>query len=142
MILVSACLLGQCCRYDGKSKPDPKVLELNSKEPLLPVCPEQMGGLPTPRTPVERRGDRAVGREGKDRTEQFKKGAEEACRLAKLYGCRTAILKSRSPSCGCGQIYDGSFSHTLTEGDGFAAEALKMAGIHVLTEEELDACLA
>ena len=137
MILVSACLLGQRCRYDGGCRPNQKVLDLAEKEFLLPVCPEQMGGLPTPRVPVERRDGRAIDREGKDRTEEFRRGAEEACRLAELFGCREAVLKARSPSCGSGQIYDGTFTKTLREGDGFAAEALKKMGISVKTEEDL-----
>lgn len=137
MILVSACLLGQRCRYDGGCRPNQKVLDLAGKECLLPVCPEQMGGLPTPRVPVERRDGRAIDRAGKDRTAEFRRGAEEACRLAELFGCREAVLKARSPSCGSGQIYDGTFTKTLREGDGFAAEALKKMGISVKTEEEL-----
>ena len=134
-ILVSACLLGVCCRYDGQSKACPAVLELLKDHELIPVCPEQLGGLPTPRPPAEIQGDRVINREGIDVTAQYKKGAEEAARLYQLLRCDCAVLKARSPSCGCGEIYDGSFSGTLVPGDGITAQALKRLGIRVLTEE-------
>lgn len=108
-ILISACLLGIPCRYDGKAKPQPWAEALAARHDLVPVCPEQLGGLPTPRTPSERRGDRVVMNTGADVTEQYRRGAEAALRLCRLTGCEAAILKERSPSCGCGEIYDGSF---------------------------------
>ena len=98
------------------------------------MCPEQLGGLATPRQPAERQGDRVVTKEGTDVTEEYRRGAEETLKLARLFQCRAAILKERSPSCGSGRIYDGSFSSTLTDGDGTAAEALKAAGIPVAGE--------
>ena len=137
-ILVSACLLGCSCRYDGKSKPNDAVLALMEQHTLIPICPEQMGGLATPRVPAERRGDGVFTETGGDVTAQYRRGAEEALRLAKLYGCTHAILKERSPSCGSGQIYDGSFSRTLTDGDGVTAALLKENGITVLGENEVD----
>lgn len=137
-ILVSACLLGVRCRYDGESKACPAVLNLAKEHELVPVCPEQVGGLPTPRTPAEIQGERVVTRDGRDVTKEYQKGAEEAARLYQLFHCDCAILKARSPSCGCGQVYDGSFSGTLVPGDGITAQALKRLGVRVLTEETLD----
>ena len=100
-LLVSACLLGVCCRYDGQSKANEAVLRLADKHELIPVCPEQLGGLPTPRPPSEIRQGRVINRMGQDVTAQYQKGAEEALRLCRLLHCDAAILKARSPSCGC-----------------------------------------
>ena len=102
MILISACLLGCACRYDGKSKPHPLAQALARRGLVVPVCPEQLGGLPTPRAPSEQQNDRVVSANGTDVTTQYRRGAEEALRLAALYGCTTAVLKERSPSCGSG----------------------------------------
>ena len=140
-ILVSACLLGAACRYDGRSKPHPGVIELMKHHQLVPVCPEQLGGLPTPRTPSERRGDRVIMADGADVTEQYRRGAEEALRLCRLLGCEAAVLKERSPSCGKGQIYDGTFTGTLTAGWGVTAELLRQNGIPVYGESEIDLLL-
>lgn len=137
-ILVSACLLGCPCRYDGTAKADPRVLALMERHTLIPVCPEQLGGLPTPRLPSERREGGVFDRGGKDVTAQYRQGAEEVLRLARLYGCTHAVLKERSPSCGSGQIYDGSFSHVLVPGSGVAAELLAQNGITVLGESQAD----
>ena len=136
-ILVSACLLGCPCRYDGKSKPNDAVLALMEHHTLIPICPEQMGGLATPRVPAERKGGGVFTERGGDVTEQYRRGAEEALRLAQLYGCKYAILKERSPSCGSGQIYDGSFSRRLIDGNGVTAQLLKAHGIKVLGESEV-----
>ena len=136
-ILVSACLLGVCCRYDGESKLCQAVLDLAKEHELVPVCPEQLGGLPTPRTPAEIQGERVVTRDGRDVTKEYQKGAEEAARLYQLLRCDCAILKARSPSCGCGQVYDGAFSGTLTPGDGIAVQALKRINARVITEERI-----
>ena len=135
-ILVSACLLGLACRYDGASKPREEVLVLKERHELIPVCPEQLGGLPTPRVPAERQGERVVTREGGDVTAQYRKGAEEALQLCRLFDCDCAVLKERSPSCGCRGIYDGSFSGNLTEGQGVTAELLIRAGIPVYGESQ------
>ena len=138
MILVSACLLGCACRYDGQSKPYPLAQELAKRGLAVPVCPEQLGGLPTPRKPSERRGERVVMSDGRDVTAEFDKGAETALALARRFGCKTALMKERSPSCGSGQIYDGSFSHVLVPGSGVAAELLAQNGITVLGESQAD----
>ena len=138
-IIVSACLLGTACRYDGKSKPNTAVLRLLERHTLIPVCGEILGGLPTPRIPSERCGERVVMRDGTDVTENYRRGAEEVLHLARLYGAEAAILKERSPSCGSGRIYDGSFTGTLTDGWGVTAELLRQNGIPVYGESELDA---
>ena len=132
-LLISACLLGVNCRYDGGNNalPPETLALLRSRYELVPVCPEQLGGLPTPRVPSERRDGRVVSREGTDVTDAFRRGAEEALRIAKETGCRRALLKTNSPSCGSGTIYDGSFSGCLVEGDGVAAELLKHEKIEV-----------
>ena len=135
-LLCSACLLGVSCRYDGKSIPAAEITALLERHELLPICPEQLGGLPTPRTPCEIRGGIIISRDGKDMTESFDKGAEEALRLYHLFGCQGAILKSRSPSCGKGLIYDGAFSGTLVSGNGILAQMLLDEGITVYTEED------
>ena len=137
-ILVSACLLGVCCRYDGASKPNSRVTGLREKFILIPICPEVDGGLPTPRTPSERVGDKVLMSDGKDVTNNFRAGAEMALQRAKSYNCKAALLKARSPSCGSNSTYDGSFSGILTDRDGVAAELLKKNGIAVYTEDEID----
>jgi uncharacterized protein YbbK (DUF523 family) len=125
------------CRYDGGSKLCEKVLLLVAEGRAVPVCPEQMGGLPTPRLPAERKGERVIRSDGADVTAEFVRGAEEALNLGKLVGAKKAILKTKSPSCGCGFIYDGSFTHTLVPGGGVFANLCKMNGIEVRTDEEI-----
>ena len=137
-ILISACLLGCRCRYDGASKPQPWIAALAERHTLVPVCPEQLGGLSTPRPPAERCGVRVVTREGGDVTAQYRRGAEEALRLCRLLGCDAALLKERSPSCGSGAIYDGTFTGTVTAGDGVTAELLRKNGIPVYGETQAD----
>ena len=141
-VLVSACLLGVSCRYDGQSKAYPLVDQLCRRHEVVPVCPEIFGGLPTPRVPAERRGERVVTKTGVDVTAQYRRGAEEAVRLARMLGCTVAVLKERSPSCGSGQVYDGTFTGTLTEGFGVAAQRLADAGIRVIGESQLAEFLA
>ena len=133
-LLISACLLGSCCRYDGASKAHLLAAALAERHTLVPVCPEQLGGLPTPRPPAERRGDRVVTKTGADVTEVYCRGAEETLRLCRLLGCQAAVLKERSPSCGYGEIYDGTHSGTLTVGDGMTAALLAAGGIPVYGE--------
>ena len=140
-ILVSACLLGVCCRYDGESKPCAEVIALRDRFILIPICPEEDGGLPTPRTPSERVGDKVLMRDGRDVTKNYHDGARHALSRAEAFGCTAAILKSRSPSCGKGRIYDGTFSGNLTDRDGVCAELLMKNGIKVYTEEEIDLLL-
>ena len=149
-LLVSACLLGTPCRYDGKSKADARVQALVGKYEIVPVCPEQLGGLPTPRVPSERRGERVVTAGGRDVTEAYRRGAEAALALCQQNGCEAAVLKEKSPSCGCGQIYDGTFSRRpppfwekgaprrLIAGDGVTAEALKAHGITIYGESDVE----
>ena len=141
-ILVSACLLGAACRYDGRSVPCPTLVEAARRGVrLIPFCPEIYGGLPTPREPAERMGDMVVNRAGEDVTAQYRRGAEEALRLCRLFGCERAILKEKSPSCGSGRIYDGTFTGTLTSGDGVTAALLKANGIEVTGESQAEAFL-
>ena len=137
MIIVSACLAGYRCRYDGKTVPNEEIVALIKRGEAIPACPEMLGGLPCPRVPSERSADgtRVITREGGDVTEAFRIGAEETLRLAHLYGCDRAILKARSPSCGCGLIYDGTFSGTLREGDGVTAALLRENGITVTVKD-------
>ena len=137
-LLVSACLLGFDCKYSGGNNALPvETLEmLRMKYRLIPVCPEVMGGLPTPRIPSERRGERVVTRDGRDVTAEYEKGAELALRLAERYGCRAALLKSRSPSCGSGEIYDGSFTGALIPGSGVTAEKLILQKMVIYSEKE------
>lgn len=135
-ILISACLLGVPCRYDGTSTADKRILSLAEMHHLVPVCPEQLGGLPTPRPPAERHDTRVLTRDERDVTAAFARGAEETLRLAKLFSCRIAILKSNSPSCGSGQIYDGCFCGRLIPGDGMTAALLKAEGLTVLSEKD------
>lgn len=140
-LLISACLLGLPCRYDGASKPQPWVQALAARHQLVPVCPEQLGGLPTPRAPSERQGEQVMSGAGEDVTAQYRRGAECALALCRLLDCGAAILKERSPSCGHGEIYDGSFSGTLTAGDGVTAELLLQNGIPVYGEHQVQTLL-
>lgn len=146
-ILVSACLLGVNCRYDGGNGRQESLIGLIEKYNFIPVCPEQLGGLETPREPAEQivkavTGDhdeiRVVDRSGKDVTDSFIKGAEETLKLARLYDCKRAILKERSPSCGHGCIYDGTFSGTKVPGDGVTARLLEENGILVSGESSIE----
>ncbi|MGN0158100.1 MAG: DUF523 domain-containing protein [Brotaphodocola sp.] len=139
-VLVSACLLGVNCRYNEKGEMNSDLAELMRDADLIPVCPETMGGLATPRVPAERAGERVITKDGVDVTKEYRKGAEISLYLAKLYGCRCAILKERSPSCGNGKIYDGTHSGTLTDGDGMTAALLKTHGIPVFGESQIPDC--
>ena len=141
-VLVSACLMGVRCRYDGGGKRMDGLERLMAACNAIPVCPEQLGGLPTPRTPSERAGERVLNREGLEVTGAFLRGAEQACALAKLYGARLALLKARSPSCGPDGVYDGSFTGRVIPGQGVTAGALAAMGVYVTSEEQLDALLA
>jgi len=138
-ILVSACLLGCATRYDGQSKPCQKVLDLAKDNILIPVCPEQMGGLPTPRIPSERQPgkDIILMKDGTDVTTNYKRGVDITLSIAKLNNVDYCILKSGSPSCGNGLIYDGSFSGNKIPGDGITTETLKKEGFKVISEEDL-----
>ena len=137
-LLISACLLGAKCKYSGGSNAlDPRTLEaLRARWELIPVCPETAGGLGVPREPSERRGTRVLSRSGRDVTAEYRRGAEIARKLCVRFGCRRALLKERSPSCGCGAVYDGSFSGTLVPGDGVAAELLREHGLALFGESD------
>ena len=135
--VVSACLAGRHCRYDGGSNPCAAVMRLVEAGLALPVCPESLSGLPIPRPPCEQRAGRVVSRDGTDVTTAFARGAEAALRLALEHDCGSAILKSRSPSCGIDTVYDGSFSRTLIPGQGIWARMLAEAGLRLYSE----ACL-
>lgn len=136
-ILVSACLLGLDCRYCGTGKYLRELEDLKEDFQFIPVCPEQLGGLPTPRSPVELIKGRAISREGTDCTEEFIKGAEEAGKLAAYFDCKAAVLKANSPSCGFGKIYDGSFGGSLIEGNGMTADFLHKKGLKIYSEHNL-----
>jgi len=133
-ILVSSCLLGLDCRYCGDNCYSEKIAGLSAGYTHIPVCPEQMGGLPTPRAPLERSNGKVIDKDGRDFTQAMQKGASEVLKIAVLSGCSHAIIKSGSPSCGCGTIYDGSFSGRLIEGNGVMAQELIAAGIEVTDE--------
>lgn len=142
-ILMSACLLGVNCRYNAEPKalPDAVLTRLLERHTVVPVCPEQLGGLTTPREPSERRGERVVMRTGRDVTAEYVRGAQEALRLCKQFGCEAAVLKERSPSCGHGTIYDGTFTGTLIPGDGVTVQLLLQNGVAVYGERDIDKLL-
>ena len=140
-IVMSACLLGVRCRYDGGDSRNEAAIKLKETDQLIPVCPEEAGGLPTPRPPAEIVGGdgddvlngkaKVMTAEGTDVTAAYLKGAYHALQVAQSHGATQVILKARSPSCGCGNIYDGTFSGTLTSGDGVTTALLKRHGISV-----------
>lgn len=138
-ILVSACLYGYCTRYDGRSNllKDKTFLEWKNRGKLIPVCPEVLGGLSTPRTPAEIRNGRVVNKDGDDVTNSFAKGAQEVLKIAKENNVIVAILKDGSPSCGCTKIYDGSFSGRKIPGSGICARLLIENGIVVMSENDI-----
>ena len=136
MILVSKCLAGEFCRWDGGTNLVPEIKALVDGGLAVTACPEVLGGLPTPRVPSECRGSRVVNRLGEDVTAAFQTGAEEALRICRENGCRTAVLKAKSPSCGKGVIHNGRFDGGLVDGDGVTARLLAEHGIEVLTEKE------
>ena len=144
-IIVSACLLGLSTRYDGKSKPsisEEQLKKLAEKFHIIPVCPEIYGGLPTPRVPSERIGERVVMKDGADVTENYSKGAYETLSVCQLFGVKKALLKAKSPSCSKAEIYDGSFTGTLVNGLGVTAELLIKNGIEVFDENDINLLIA
>ena len=140
-ILISACLVGDNVKYDGKNNKSDKIERLLEKYELVPFCPEVEGGLSIPRKPSERVKDRVKMEGGRDVTHQFESGAEKALNICLYVGIKIAILKENSPSCGSQNIYDGSFSHKLIPGEGVTTELLKKKGITVLNENEIDTLL-
>ncbi|MBO5004113.1 MAG: DUF523 domain-containing protein [Clostridia bacterium] len=140
-ILISACLMGINCRYNGESEIVKELEVLKNKYNLIPVCPEIYGGLKTPRNPAERVNDKVLTNNGEDVTSNYTKGAEEILKLAKFYDCKYAILKERSPSCGFGRIYDGTFSKTIIDGNGVTADLLEKNGVKIIGESKIEALL-
>ncbi len=137
-ILVSSCLLGEPVRYDGKSQGQEDIIRLKNLFELIPFCPEVAGGLLIPRSPAEIVRNRVINANGQDVTDEYERGADLALKTCLYLGIKKAILKSRSPSCGMGQIYDGSFSRTLIQGNGVATKKLLDQGISVCSEENLE----
>ena len=137
-VLISACLFGEKCRYDGGDNLIESLDKIRNLCNLIPVCPEVMGGLSTPRNPSEIVGERVISNVGKDVTEEYTKGAEKALKTAIENGCEFALMKAKSPSCGAGKIYDGTFSRNLVDGDGITTKLLKKHGIKVYNETEID----
>ena len=136
-ILVSACLSGVNCKYNGKNNENEKIIELIKNKDVILVCPEQLGGLKTPRSPAEIKNNKVINKENIDVTEEYNKGAQEVLELAKKFNIKTAILKSKSPSCGKGKIYDGTFSGNLINGNGITTELLEKNNIKVISSDEL-----
>jgi uncharacterized protein YbbK (DUF523 family) len=137
MIAISACLAGVSCRYDGNANTCKKAQELIKEGKAIIICPEQLGGMETPRIPCEIKDGRVINENGEDKTKEFIKGADEALKICKLYGVKEAILKSGSPSCGYGRIYDGNFSRTKIDGNGITAQKFIEAGIKIKTEKDI-----
>jgi len=137
MILVSACLAGFNCRYDNSNKEDAKIVRLVKEGKAIAVCPEQLAGLPTPRKSFELSNGKVFSEDGEDYTDIFTKGAYETLNLCKKFGCTKAVLKNHSPSCGCDEIYDGSFTGNLIKGNGITAKLLKENGIEVISENDV-----
>ena len=142
-LLISACLTGENCKYSGGNNalPEEQLRKLRTHYELVPVCPEQLGGLPTPRTPAERRGEQVITRDGRDVTSEFTAGAGKVLGIARDQKIGKALLKSRSPSCGRDRIYDGSFTGTVIQGSGVTAQLLLEHGIDVCSEEEVSRLL-
>ena len=137
-LLVSACLLGENCKYSGGNNYTPAVEALKEKFDVIPVCPEQMGGLPTPRIPAERVGEKVLTREGADVTAEYRKGAEDALAIAQANGVKFAVLQERSPSCGGECVYNGTFSGKLIPGQGVTAQLLEENGIKVYSSGRIE----
>ena len=140
-ILISACLVGDKCKYDGHTNYTPLIKDLLEKYELVPFCPEVEGGLPTPRKPSERKDDKVINNAGKDVTKNFVLGAEKALNICKYLNIKIAILKENSPSCGVNQIYDGNFNKKLIKGEGVTTELLRKNGIAVYTEDQIEELL-
>ena len=137
-IIVSACLLGDKCRYDGHSNYVPLIKELKEKYEIIVICPEVNGGLSIPRTPSEIKGDRVINQKGKDVTKYFNKGVDYVLQVVKYFNIKKAVLKEKSPSCGVHNIYDGNFNNKVIEGQGWLTRKLKTLGVEVYNENEIE----
>jgi uncharacterized protein YbbK (DUF523 family) len=138
-LVVSACLLGVRCNHRGQASTSEAVVALGRDRRLIPVCPETAGGLPTPRPAAEiAASGRVRTAAGVDVTDAYERGADQAVRLASAAGAGGAVLKARSPSCGCHEVYDGTFSRTRVPGEGVTARALRAAGVPVWSEEDVE----
>jgi len=137
MRLVSACLLGINCKYSGENNSNQRVIDLLKSEILIPVCPEQLGGMTTPRLPAEIIAGKVINEEGLDVTDHFVRGGAETLRISEMYAVKEAILKDGSPSCGSNMIYDGNFNKIKIKGEGYAAKLLRENGIKVISENDL-----
>lgn len=140
-ILISLCLVGVDCKYSGGNNLISQLEKLQEKYNLIPFCPEITGGLTTPRPPCEINEGKVVTQKGIDHTREYQKGAQEALKLAQRFSCKRAILQVRSPSCGAGLIYDGTFSGTLVPGDGITAALFKDQGIEIIPSDAIDTLL-
>ena len=138
VIMVSKCLMGENCRYKGDNCRNEKILSLAKEHTLIPVCPEVMGGLPTPRAPGERVGDKVIANTGKDVTAEYTLGAQKALQIAKESGVDLCIFKAKSPSCGNGIIYDGTFTGNLIPGDGVTVELFIKHGFKIISEVDIE----
>ena len=137
MVVVSSCLAGNNCRYDGKNNLNEEIKKLVEENKAICICPEQLGKMTTPRPASEIKGNKVVNNIGEDVTYNFNLGAIKALEICKKYNIRKAILKAKSPSCGCGKIYDGTFTKTLIDGDGITTRLFKQNRITVITENEI-----
>ncbi len=137
MKLVSACLAGVECRYNGSAYAVPQIVEMVKGGKAIPICPELLAGLPIPRPPAEQQNGRIISSNGDDQTTDYLLGSKTALEIALLIHCKQAILKANSPTCGCGVIYDGTFSGHLIKGDGIFSKMLKEHNIEVFTEENM-----
>ncbi|WP_378953291.1 DUF523 domain-containing protein [Pelosinus sp. sgz500959] len=141
MIIVSACLAGVECRYNGQAFPISTVIEMVKKGQAIPLCPEILGNLSIPRPSAEQCDGKILSNDGHDVTSEYVTGAKIALGIAQLVGCKKAILKSKSPTCGCGMIYDGTFSGKMIAGEGIFSKMLKEENIKVYTENEIQQCI-
>ena len=140
-LLVSACLLGVNCRYDGNNNLIKGLEELKARYNLIPVCPEILGGMAIPRKPVELKMGHVFNRDGQNFDREFLLGATESVKIARICGCHKALLQARSPSCGYGSIYDGTFTRTLVPGNGLAAALLEQAGLEIYSSDDIEKLL-
>lgn len=137
-IAVSSCLLGINCKYNGDSNYNEKIINLKKDHTLIPICPEVLGGLDTPRVPAEIVGDKVINQQGVDVTSNYQLGAMKALAILKENNIDVVILKAKSPSCGMGKVYDGTFNHILIDGDGITTQLFKKNGIKIYNENNFE----